>query len=484
MNILGFDIRRRASEKYQDNAPPNLIPVGRTGGTGGSLGWSGFWWPVIRESFTGAWQQNVVLRPDTVLSYFAVFACVSLIAGDIAKLTLRLVVQDKDGIWEETSSPSFSPVLRKPNRYQTVAKFVEQWISSKLVWGNTFVLKERDNRGVVVGLYILHPQRVRVLVAPDGSVYYELDRDPLSQLLNVDRVIVPASEIIHDTMICLFHPLIGVSPIYACGLAAVQGLKMQGNSTQFFANGAQPGGVLTAPGAISKTQAQRLADDFKTNFSGENAGSVAVMSDGLKYQQLTMNAVDAELIDQLKWTADAVCSCYHVPPYMIGAGPPPPYANAEPLLQAYYAQCLQSLITNLERSLDEGLGIDETINGQQYGTEFDIDDLIWMDTKTRSDAAAKSAGTLSPNEARRKYYGMGPSTGGDSPMVQQQYFSLDALAKRDAADPFAKPAPPVTPAPAAASTVTPPPTRAATPDLDIAELRRRVDRRVRERYVA
>ena len=40
---------------------------------------------------------------------------------------------------------------------------------------------------------------------------------------------------------------------------------------------------------------------------------------------------------------------------MVGIGPPPPYANIEPLLQQYYAQALQSLIENLELCLDEGL---------------------------------------------------------------------------------------------------------------------------------
>jgi hypothetical protein len=130
---------------------------------------------------------------------------------------------------------------------------------------------------------------------------------------------------------------------------------------------------------------------------------------------------------------------------MIGIGPAPAYANIEPLIQQYYAQCLQALIANLETSLDEGLGILFPVGGKQYGTEFDIDDLMWMDTKTRAEASQKSAGTLSPNEARLKFFGAGPTTGGNSPMVQQQYYSLDALAKRDAGDPFAKPVPPMPP---------------------------------------
>jgi HK97 family phage portal protein len=415
------------------------MPVGYSG-----LGYLGSWWPYIRESFTGAWQKNVTARPDTVLSYFAVYACVTLIAADIGKLCLRLVQEDDDGIWTETSSPAFSPVLKKPNNYQSITKFVEQWIVSKLIWGNAFVLKERDKRGVVVALYVLNPQRVRVLVTPDdGAVYYELSLDPLSNIY--EPIVVPASELIHDLMIALYHPLIGVSPIYACGLAAAQGLGIQNNSTAFFANGSHPGGLLLAPGAVSDDTAKRLRDYWNANYTGANVGKVAVLGDGLKYESLAMSAVDSQLIDQLKWTAENVCACYHVAPYMIGIGPPPPYANVEPLVQLYYSQCLQTLMNSLEVALDDGLGLLDPISGVQYGTEFDIDDLIWMDTRTRAEAATKSAGTLSPNEARAKYFGVGPAKGGDSPMVQQQYFSLDALAERDAAKPFAKAAAPIPP---------------------------------------
>ena len=164
-----------------------------------------------------------------------------------------------------------------------------------------------------------------------------------------------------------------------------------------------------------------------------------------------MNAVDAQLIDQLKWTVETVCSCFHVPPYMIGLGPAPPYANNEPLTQHYHSQCLQALIVALENSLDEGLGLGPSF-GNRYGVELDIDDLIWMDTANadRGGAAGRRSGALSPDEAREKYFGLGAVPGGDTPYLQQQMFSLRALAERDADAPFSKPAP----APAAADTST------------------------------
>jgi hypothetical protein len=81
--------------------------------------------PLIRESFTGAWQRNIEVRAETLLTFHAVYACVTRIAQDIGKLRIKLVEQDSDGIWTEVSSPAFSPVLRKPNSYQNRIKFVE-----------------------------------------------------------------------------------------------------------------------------------------------------------------------------------------------------------------------------------------------------------------------------------------------------------------------------------------------------------------------
>jgi hypothetical protein len=162
----------------------------------------------------------------------------------------------------------------------------------------------------------------------------------------------------------------------------------------------------------------------------------------MKYDPLSYNATDAQLIDQLKWTVEQICSAYHVPAALIDSSHQPPYANSEPLVQQYFSQCLQALIVALENSLDEGLGL-TTVPDHVYGTEFDIDDLIWLDMTTRSTVAEKSVhgGVLSPDEARAKYYGVGAVAGGDTPYMQQQMFSLRALSIRDQNDPFSKPAP-------------------------------------------
>jgi len=390
------------------------------------------WIPIIYESFPGAWQQNTQIQVETFLTHPTVYACVTQIASDVGKLRLRLTKLD-NGIWIETEDKSFSPILKKPNPYQIRQKFIEYWLISKLTAGNTYVLKERSADGKVKVLYILDPNKVKPLVSDSGDVFYQLGIDYLSKL-DRDIPAAPASEIIHDTMECLFHPLVGIPPMYAGNLAVQQGLNIQNSSSAFFGNHARPSGILTAPGAITTETAERLKTQWQANYTGTNAGKVAVLGDGLEYKPISQNAVDSQLAEQLKWTDERICSIFKVPPYKVYVGPMPTYDNAEVLDKIYYASCLQRLIEAIEELLDVGLNVPPNL-----GTEFDLDDLMRMDSvlKMRTAGEGVKAGILSPNEGRKKF-SLLPVQGGDTPYLQEQNYSLAALDERDRNNPWSK----------------------------------------------
>jgi HK97 family phage portal protein len=387
-------------------------------------------WYRIWESFAGAWQRNIAVNRDDVLAFSTVFACMTLIAGDIAKLWLNLVEEDEDQITTIVRNSPYGRVLQKPNHYQNRLQFFLYWVLAKLASGNTYALKQRnDARGLVTALYVLDAQRVKPLVAPDGAVYYQLHVDYLSGLDEQSDLVVPASEIIHDVMYPLFHPLVGLPPIFACGLASTQGLKIQNHSAKFFENNAMLSGILVAPGTISRETADKLEQHWAANYAGEmNAGKIAVLGDGLKFEPIPLvRAEEAQLIEQLKWTGENVCSCFHVPPYMVGLGPMPSYNNVQALNQQYYSQALQLLIEAIEICLNEGLELPAT-----YATEFDLDALLRMDTATAIESATKAitGGLYKPNEGRAKL-NLKPVDGGNTPYLQQQQWSLQALNRRD-----------------------------------------------------
>jgi HK97 family phage portal protein len=434
MKILGLEISRAQPVEKNLSSPDSR----------------GSWWSwLVREPYQGAWQRNEELSADSATAFHAVFACHTLICSDVAKNRTKLMKQN-GRVWEETNNPAFSPVLRKPNHFQNRIQFFENWVNSKLARGNTYVLKRRDGRGIVTALYVLNPDRVQPLVSDDGQVFYQLSTDNIASLKE-NSVIVPAREIIHDRFNCLFHPLVGISPLYASALAATHGTNIQRAGVRLAANGVRPSGIITYPNRIPPEEASRVKDTWETRYAGaEGASKVAILGDGAKFEALTMTGEEAQLIEQLKYTAEVVCSTYHVPPYKIGIGQQPTYNNVQALNVEYYSQCLQVLIESIELCLDEGLGIGDGVvtNGVTYGTEFDVDNLLRMDSVTQMEMLDKGKNYFTPDEGREKI-GLAPTEGGDKVYRQQQDFSLAALAKRDAKDdPFGKEAPAAPPVPA------------------------------------
>ncbi|HKR45851.1 MAG TPA: phage portal protein [Paraburkholderia sp.] len=403
MRLFGFELTRT---KALQN-----VPVSRG------------WWPLIREPFTGAWQRNKEERLDTLLNYPALYACVSRIATDIGKLPFSLKSRDNRGVWVEVESPAFSPVLSKPNHYQTAQQFREYWALSKITQGNVYALKERDQRNVVVGLYILDPCRVMPLVADNGEVFYQLYTDNLNLLPDgFNELVVPASEIIHDRCICPFHPLIGLPPIAAAYLPALKNMRILRSSSEFFGNNAQPSGILSAPGAISDDTAKRLSEHWNSNFTGENAGKVAVVGDDLKFMSLSSKSVDAQMVEQLRYSDEQICQPFGIPPFKVGLGTIPSGLGVDAINQLYYDDALQAHIQAMETLLTEGL------NATPYKVDMDESVLMRMDSgkkadyhKTLSDASIETI-----NEARLEF-NLAPLDGGDTVYKQQQDYPLSVI---------------------------------------------------------
>lgn len=406
---------------------PIMTPVASSGAGG---------WRRILEPFAGAWQRGIEEKQSNILCYSSVYACLARVSTDIGKLPFQLKQIDGNGLWRETTNPAYSPVLRRPNHFQTPAQFREAWILSKLIHGNTYILKERDDRGVVVRLYVLDPCNVIPLVTESGDVYYRISHgsNALAGMhFSKKQVTIPASEVIHDREPAMEHPLIGIPPLYAAHWPAVKNLKIIKDATTFFANGAQPGGILSAPAGLDEDDAKAIKDYWDTNFTGTNRGRVGVIGADMKFTPFAFNSVDSQMVEQLRYSDEQIAHAFGIPPYKVGIGQIPAGLKVDDISNMYYADALQARIEAMEDCLDQGLGL-----GANIGIELNLEPLLRMDAQKLADVegALVKNGIKAPNEARRRF-GLAPLEGGDSVYLQQQNYSLEALAKRDAStDPF------------------------------------------------
>ena len=117
-----------------------------------------------------------------------------------------------------------------------------------------------------------------------------------------------------------------------------------------------------------------MKETFDTNYSGDNAGKIAVVSDGLKFEKLSMTAQESDLIKQLGWSAEAICAAYHMPTFIAGFGPLPANSTVEQVMSLYYSLCLRPMVLQFEAAMNDGLAV-----GTRLRVQLDEEVLLRMD---------------------------------------------------------------------------------------------------------
>lgn len=428
MKILGFTVTREKA----------LNAIGNT--------WRSAW-RVCTEPFSGAWQRNIEEKRTDLLTYPTLYACIYRISSDIGKLPFTLKQSASTGVSKTVTNPAYSPVLAKPNNFQTEGQFREYWLLSKLINGNTYVLKRRDDRRVVVDLYVLNAECVMPMVSDAGEVFYQLYADSLNTLpanYPSENLIVPASEIIHDRCMTMHHPLVGIPPVAAAHWPALKNMKIMRSATEFFANNAQPGGILTAPAGMTEDDAKAVQDYWTNNFSGSNAGRVAIIGADMKFTPFAMKSIDSQMVEQMRYSDEQICQPFGVPPFKVGIGTIPSGLGVDGVNQLYYQDALQTHIEHMEALLNEGLRVSPPLE-----VELNLEPLLRMDEAKRAEVETKLVGgkIKTPDEGRLRF-NLAPTGGGDTLWGQNQDYPLGMLADRKEWDQSMQPpAPAPEPAP-------------------------------------
>ena len=121
--------------------------------------------------------------------------------------------------------------------------FRETLMTHLLLWGNAYAQIIRNGKGEVVGLYPLMPDRMAVNRDERKEIYYlyTVDSGP--------QVRLSKSEVLHIPGLG-FDGLVGYSPIAMAKNAIGMAIACEEYGAKFFANGANPGGVLEHPGTL------------------------------------------------------------------------------------------------------------------------------------------------------------------------------------------------------------------------------------------
>jgi HK97 family phage portal protein len=138
--------------------------------------------------------------------------------------------------------------------------------------GNAYVHKERSGAGKIAELWLLRPDRVRVI--PDATRHVS----GYEYLLGDHRWILPAQDVMHLRTRSLTDDYYGLAP-----LAVVAGRVDIDNAMRlftqaFFHNAAVPAGLLTITKQVTEAERQLIKSRFRQEYGGAaNAHSLLVL---------------------------------------------------------------------------------------------------------------------------------------------------------------------------------------------------------------
>lgn len=278
--------------------------------------------------------------------------------------------------------------------------------------GNAYIVILRNYAGRPIKLLVIQPDRVTILEASTGELFYQVNRGSTfenAQLGN-QPLAIPSEDIIHIRLMG-YNGLIGLSPVGQARETMGLSLVAEQHQARLLANGARPGGVLKHPKTISDNALARLRNNWNNAQGGtENAGKTALLEEGMEWTPLGMTSVDAEFMAGRKFSVEEICRWFRMPPHMVGHLERSTNNNIAVQGTEYLTHSLSPYLERIEAAMDRALGLSE----EGLYLEFQTEGLTRGDalTAARTDEIQRRGGWMTANEARERR-GMNPVEGGD-----------------------------------------------------------------------
>ena len=166
--------------------------------------------------------------------------------------------------------------------------------------------------------------------------------------------------------------IVGRSRLHRARETFATAAAVERHAGNVFRNGATLSGVLQHPENIGADAAERLRTSFEDLHKGSrNAGKVAILEEGLKWQSISVSPEDSELLSSRQFGVQNVARLFRVPPPVIGALENSSLSNVTELGRWFLTHTIQPWLVRWEKVIEQSLFSEE--GRRAYEVEFDCD---------------------------------------------------------------------------------------------------------------
>ena len=350
------------------------------------------WAAVALSMGKGGW-----IAPRKAEGLSTVTACVNAISSAIASLPAT-VYRTRGGV--KTEAPDHALAKLIANGVTENASWhdlVESMVADALLYGNALCEIRTATNGSLDGLYYIPWQWVTPVYLGNGRLAFDV-----SYSYNVGNVPVGERKrlLSGDVLHLKDRPddgLLGRSRLERCAPVIRAAESLFEFTANLYKTGMFPSGAIEYSGQMTDGTRALLRQQLDAMYQGQaNAGKALILSDGLSWKPLQMNAEQSELLTSRRFATEEICRCFGVPPQVVGDLSDSSYNVASEMFAAYRQQALLPWVNKLQSLFNRGL------LGRAYSLELDLSTIEKADVKRRWDTykIAVDAGILTVDEIR------------------------------------------------------------------------------------
>ncbi|MEN2748192.1 phage portal protein [Sphingomonas sp. T9W2] len=374
---------------------------------------------VTNRITTEAYDDVRFLRRSAALGLSATWACVSFWAGNIASLPIYVQRPGPGGVAiNDTSHPLHELLHDSPNYDQSAFDFWEFMAASIELHGNAYAEMFFGTGGNLIALEpILCPDRVQVRRLSNRDLEYRWTADSRSRIETQQRILHVRG----------FggSALGGVSPLAVCRATFDTATSVDRAAAKTFINGVQPSGVLSTERILTASQRKELEDLLVEKFVGaRNAGRPMLLDNKLSWQQLSINPVDAEMLESRRFSVEDICRVFEVDPHLVGqaVGNTTLGSSITEQTNSVMKFKMRKRLKRMEGALGKQL-LSRADRRAGFAIRFNVEAFLRADSVGRANFYDKMKPFMTINEVRA-LEGWAPVPGGDAIYRQMQDVAL------------------------------------------------------------
>lgn len=371
MKIFGIEIRKALKREISE--------VTASGYTGNSL-------------FLGSRENAMLLS--------TVYRCVDVISDAVAQLPLETFSIDPDGFKRPyIDHPVYSLLNEEPNEDMTRFTFFKTMVASVILRGNAYAYIERDSRGNAIQLIYLQTHQVNIVWILDNSGI----KRKRYQVVGFKELVEP-KDMLHFLNFS-YDGIVGVSTLTHARQTLGIATDSEAHAAGFFKGGGNAAGILTVEGVrLNADQKKQNYEEWKarTDPTTGSPNGIVILEGNMKYQTLTINPKDAQLLESRQFNVVDICRFFSVSPVKAFDLREANYSTVEATQLAFLTDTAAPILTKIELELNRKL-FKKSEKGR-VKSEFNTSGFLRADKSAQGTYLNQmfQIGAMTPNEIRRE----------------------------------------------------------------------------------